>query len=87
MFILRATIHNSYQTIHSCLKRLGQDPILNSRHEVDWEAIEKRKQDLINKVNEKNHNHMKYTYKQKTTSYLKTRGRQNLIKTSPWVPF
>ena len=42
----------------------GRDSIINQRHDVGWETIRKRKQDLINKGNErKNRNQINHTYK------------------------
>ena len=50
MFALRATVHTTTQYTPAQLV-FGCDSILNQSHDVDWEAVKKRKQDLINKGN------------------------------------
>ena len=46
-------------TLHTTLKKtpgqfvFGRDMILNIQHQADWEAIKNRKQEIINKNNER----------------------------------
>ena len=63
MFALRATVHTTTQYTPAQLI-FGRDSIINRRHEIDWETIRKRKQNLINKGNEReNRNRISHTYK------------------------
>ena len=63
MFALRATVHTTTQYTPAQLI-FGRDLIINRRHEIDWETIRKRKQNLINKGNEReNRNRISHTYK------------------------
>ena len=50
VFALRATVHTTTQYTPAHLD-FGWDSILHWHHDVDWEAVKKRKQDLINKGN------------------------------------
>ena len=52
MFAIRTTVYTTIQYTPVQLD-FGRDLVTNERHHVDWEAIKKRKQDLINKGNEK----------------------------------
>ena len=62
MFALRATVHTTTQYTPAQLV-FGRDSILNTCHEVNWQLIKKRKQDLINKGNQReNHNQKEHTY-------------------------
>ena len=64
MFALRATLHTTTQYTPAQLI-FGRDSIINQRHDVGWETIRKRKQDLINKGNEcENCNQIGHMYKQ-----------------------
>ena len=81
MAALRATAHTTTQYTPVQLVFV-QDSIINQCHSVDWEMIRKRKQDLINKGNEReNRNQIKHKHKQGDKVLLKTRGRLNSIKT------
>ena len=69
--ILASTLFASRDTVHittqytATLLIFGRDSIINQNHDVDWEIIRKRKQDLLNKDNEReNHNLIKCKYKQ-----------------------
>ena len=71
MFALRATVHTTTQYTPAQLI-FGRDSIINRRHEVDWEVIRTRKQNLINKGNEReNRNRISHTYKQGDKVLLK----------------
>ena len=48
MFALRATVHTTTQYTPAQLI-FGGNAIINQHHDVDWETIWKRKQDLVNK--------------------------------------
>ena len=52
MFILRATVHTITQYTPVQLL-FGRNSIINHHHNIDLETIRKRKQDLINKDNER----------------------------------
>ena len=52
MFTLRATVHTTMQHTPAQLV-FGQDSILNTRHKADWQLVKKRKQDEINKGNQR----------------------------------
>ena len=63
MFALRATVHTTTQYTPAQII-FGRDSIINRRHEIDWETIRKRKQNRINKGNEReNRNRISHTYK------------------------
>ena len=64
MFALRATVHTTTQYTPAQLV-FGRDSILNRRHDVDWEVVKKRKQDLINKGNARE-NKKRKTHEYKT---------------------
>ena len=52
MFALRATVHTT--TRHTPAQLVfGRDSILNTRHEVNWKLIKKRKQALMSKRNQR----------------------------------
>ena len=51
MFVLRATLQTTMQYTQTSLV-FGQDLILNTRHETNWQITEKHKQDLVNKRNQ-----------------------------------
>ena len=71
-FALRATTHTTLQASPTQLA-FGRDHILNIKFEVDWQKIRERKQEIINKNNEKeNKKRVPYTY---------TEGQKVLIKT------
>ena len=62
MFTLRASAHTTTQYTSAQLT-FGRDSIINWRHDVDWEIIRKRKQDLIHKRNEReNRNQINQAY-------------------------
>jgi len=62
MFALRATVHTTLQATPMQLV-FGRDAILNSRFQVDWNYIKERKQQLINKNNEReNSKRIKHNY-------------------------
>ena len=64
MFAPRATTHTTTQYTSAQLI-FRHDSIINRRHGVDWQTIRKRKQDLINKGNErKNRDRINHKYKQ-----------------------
>ena len=46
MFALRVTVHTATQYTPEQLV-FGQDSILNTRHEENWQIIKKRKQEII----------------------------------------
>ena len=71
MFAVKASVHATIQ--HNPVQLIfGRDSIINRHHEVDWETIRKRKQNLINKGNEReNRNQMNHTYKQGDKILLK----------------
>ena len=50
MFALCAMTHTTMQYTPARLV-FGRDSILNPRQEANWQLIQKRKQDLINKAN------------------------------------
>ena len=50
MFALRATVHATMQYMLAQLV-FGHDSILKQCHDVDWESMKKRKQDLIHNGN------------------------------------
>ena len=63
MFALRATVHTTTKFTPTQLV-FGRDAILNTRHEADWHIIKKRKQDLINRGNDReNRSRLEHTYK------------------------
>ena len=63
----------------------GRDSIINRSHRVDWDTIRTPKQDLINNGNKcENHNQRNQIFKQGENALLKTRGRQNSIKSFYW---
>ena len=65
------TVHTTTQYTPAQLI-FGRDSIINRRHEVDWEVIRTRKQNLINKGNEReNRNRISHTYKQGDKVLLK----------------
>ena len=62
MFSISATVGTA--TTYTPMQMVfGRDAILNIQHTVDWKMVKKRKQDLINKNNEReNSKRIKYTY-------------------------
>ena len=64
MFALRATVHTTTQYTPAQLV-FGRDSILNQHHDVNWEAVKKRKQGLINKGNTRE-NKKRKTHEYKT---------------------
>ena len=62
MFALLATVHTTTQYTTAQFV-FGRDSILNTRHEANWQLIKKRKQDFINKGNQReNRNQKEHTY-------------------------
>ena len=62
MFALRATVYTRTQYTPAQLV-FGQDSILNTRHEANWQLIKKSKQHIINKGNQQqNLNGKQHTY-------------------------
>ena len=72
MFALRATVHTTMQYTPA-QSIFGRDSIINQRYGVNWETIRKQIKTLLIKA-------MTNSNKE-TRSYLKTRGKQNSIKT------
>ena len=71
IFALRATLQNTMQYTTDQLV-FGRDSIIYQRHDVDWEIIMRRKQNLINQGNKyENHNQIEHTYKQEDKNLLK----------------
>ena len=63
IFALRAMVHTTTQYTSVQLV-FGRDSIINRRHDVEWETIKTRKQDLIKKDNKReNLNQIKHTFK------------------------
>ena len=55
MFALRAMVHITTQYTPAQLVH-GQDSILNTRHEANWQLIKKHREDLINEnCNQREH--------------------------------
>ena len=50
MFALTDTVHTTTQSLPDQLV-FGHGSILNQHHNVDWESVKKRKQELVNKGN------------------------------------
>ena len=70
VFALRATLHTTQYTPAQLI--FGRDSIINWRHNVDWEIIRERKQDLINKGNKReNHTQINPAYEQGDKVLLK----------------
>ena len=62
MFATRATIHTTLQATPSQLV-FGRDAILNTRFEADWNIIRQRKQNMIQKNNQReNKSRINYQY-------------------------
>ena len=75
MFVLSAKVNTTTQFT---LATLVFDSIINRRHDVDWVAVRKRKQDLINKGNKyENCNYKKHKYKQGDNVLLKNAWKTN----------
>ena len=71
IFALRATVHTTTQYTPAQLI-FRRDTIINQHHDVDWETIRTRKQELINKGNEReNHKQINHSYKQGDKVLLK----------------
>ena len=70
MFAMRSTVHTTTKSTPAQLV-FGRDSILNIQHQADWQMIQKRKQDLINK------NNMRENLKRKVYQYLP--GQQVLV--------
>ena len=86
IFALRATVHNMMQYTPAQLV-FGQDSILNTRHEVNWQLIQKHKQDLISKGNQKkNCNKKEHAYKKGDKILLKNAWKPNSSKIHTWDP-
>ena len=63
IFALRATANTAMQLTPANFV-CGCNSIINQGHNIDWETIRRRKQDLINKANkQKNCNQINHTYK------------------------
>ena len=63
MFATRATIHTTLQATPSQLV-FGRDAILNTRFEADWNIIRQRKQNMIQKNNQReNKRRVNHQYK------------------------
>jgi len=63
MFATRATIHTTLQATPSQLV-FGRDAILNTRLEADWNIIRQRKQNMIQKNNQReNKSRVNHQYK------------------------
>ena len=71
MFAFRATVHNTMQYTPAQLV-FRRDSILNTRHKANWYFIKKRKQDLMDKGNQrKNCNKKEQTYNKRDKDVLK----------------
>ena len=77
MFAPRPTVHTTTQYTPA-QPVFGRDSILNRCHDVDWEAIKKRKQNLINKDNAQNWRCKIHT--------CQTGNKGLLNKKCAWVP-
>ena len=75
-FAIRATLHTTLQKTPAQLV-FGRDMILNINHVANWEHIKQRKQNLINKNNQReNSKRIPYTYMVGDKVLLK-RGTEN----------
>ena len=84
MFALRATVHTTTQYTPAQLL-FGQDSILNTCHEAKWQLIKKRKQDLINKGNQRENRHKKeYTYNKGDKVLLKNARKTEFNQDAYW---
>ena len=80
-FALRATTHTTLQASPTQLA-FGRDHILNVKFEVDWQTICKRKQQMINKNNEReNNNRIQYEYKEGQKSLSKQSSPESMERT------
>ena len=87
MFALRATVHTTTQYTPTQLI-FGRNSIINRRHNLDWEIIRKRKQDLINKGNEReNRNRPNHAYKQGDKALLKNAWKTKFNRDAHIVPY
>ena len=84
--ILSATAFAVRSTLHTMLKRMpgqlvfGRDMIFNIQHQADWEAIKQRKQELINKNNQReNSKRIPHEYRVGDKVLLK-RGTENKME-------
>ena len=79
-FALRATTHTTLQASPTQLA-FGRDHILNVKFEVDWQLIRKRKQDMINKNNEReNSKRIAYNYQEGQKVLIKSEQSWNYGK-------
>jgi hypothetical protein len=85
---IRSTYHTTLQAT-SCQFVFGRDMIRNIAFRANWDQIQKRKQDIINKSNQKevmNKSQIPYQYKVGDQVLLETPGILRILSTSRTGP-
>jgi hypothetical protein len=83
---IRSTYHTTLQAT-SCQLAFGRDVIHNIAFRANWDQIQKRKQDIINKSNQKENNNfsqISYEYKVGDQVLLELPGILRKLST-PWT--